>query len=354
MSDSTSATQLLIGCYTGESGTDGVVTARLSAIGPELTGQTVSLPNASWLVQHEQLVLAVSEWNPARLAVLRRMDDGLRVASSAATHGADACHLAVSPDGAWIAVANYASGSVSLFALPTGASLAEPLAVLAFSGHGPDPERQSAPHAHQVTWLDEDHVLVCDLGTDQLHVARARATGEGAELDLLTSVNLPPGTGPRHLVMRPVGPDEQQFAVAGELSGRVVGVRHEGLDWGNGWWVGRSVLATNHPGQSQPSGLRLFGHDLVLANRGTNTIALLRWTDDGMLSLASESPCGGEHPRDLAEHGGLLFVANQGSDTVSVLAHRGEGFEQVGALAVQKPASLLFLSADDSPAGAAR
>ncbi|MEL4504034.1 beta-propeller fold lactonase family protein [Luteococcus sp. H138] len=345
---------LLIGCYTDESGTDGILPTHLTPSGPTVSGPGVELPNASWLVHHDGLVLAVSEWVPGRLAVLRHDGEQWRVASSAPTQGADPCHLAVSPDGAWIAVANYGSGSVSLFVTPGSASLDEPLAVLAFEGNGPVAGRQDSSHAHQVTWLDDDHLLVCDLGADQLRVVRVRATGGGAELEELTAVNLPPGTGPRHLVLRQTAPSEQQVAVAGELNGQVIGLRHEGTDWANGWWVGHNVLATHTPGASQPSGLRWFGHDLVLANRGTDTIALVRWGDDGTLALVSESPCGGRSPRDLAEHGGLLFVANQESDEVSMLAHRGDGFEQVGQLQVRRPASLLFGSVDDGQTGATR
>lgn len=345
---------LLIGCYTDDSGAGGVRGARLGTEGLVLGEGGVALPNASWLVRHAKLLLAFSEWHPGRLALLRHDGEQWRVASSAPTHGTDPCHLAISPDGAWVAVANYGSGSVSLFATPTGASLADPLDVLAFDGSGPVAGRQDSSHAHQVTWLDDDHLLVCDLGADQLHVVEVRATGEGAELSRLTSVNLPAGTGPRHLVMRQLSQLEQQFAIAGELNGQVVALRHEGTDWANGWWVGHSVLATNAPGQSQPSGLRFFGHDLVLANRGTDSLALLRWGDDGTLALASESPCGGRHPRDLVEHGGLLFVANLESDEVTVLAHRGDGFEPVSSLAVARPASLLFLVADGGSEGSAR
>lgn len=167
--------------------------------------------------------------------------------------------------------------------------------------------------------------VVCDPAADRLHVVDARQTAEPRPL---TSVVLPPGTGPRCLVARRTGAEEWQLAVAGERDGRVTVVRHEGHDWANGWWVGASVLATRSPGASQPSAMAWFGHDLVVANRGTDTIALVRWNEDGSIALVSESPCGGTHPRELAEEGGLLFVTHD-QDAVTALAYRGDGFEVV-------------------------
>lgn len=344
--------RILVGCYTDASGEGGIRRVGLSAGGLALDQPAARAVNASWLEEHKALVLGVSERSESALLAVDTSGTVPVVVRTWPSGGRDACHLAVSPDGRTVAVAHYGSGDVAFFRLGVDGLPWGPVGRIVFTGSGPDAERQESSHAHQCTWLTHQVLVVCDLGSDRLQVLDAT---DPCEPRLLTSVNLPPGTGPRHLVARPIGLDEWQLAVAGELDGRVTVVRHEGQDWNHGWWVGASVPGTRSPGSSQPSGLCLFGQDLVLADRGTDTITLLRWSEDGSLARISESPCGGQHPRDLAEHGGLLFVANQHSDEVTVLAHSGEGFEVVSRLPVPAPARLFFLGARNARTlGAAR
>lgn len=344
---STAPTAVLVGCYTDNDGRGGLQLVRADDDG--LTARPVlDLPSPSWLEVHDGLVLACSELDKSLLSLVRVEQDSAQLLSQVPTGGAGACHLAVSPGGSWIAVAHYGSGELTIHATPDGGSLQEARGRLAFDGSGPDAERQDRSHAHQALWLDDDHLVVCDLGTDQLHVV---GLDEDASPTLLVSVNLPAGTGPRHAVL---WHDEASgtattldghlhLAVGGELSGRVVLVRHEGLDWSTGWWVGQQLPATSEPGASQPSGLVWFGADLVLANRGVDELALLAWRDGEHVQLVDQSPAGGRQTRDLREVDGQLWVANQGSDEVRRLRRTPDGFEPVDAVAVPRPARLLPL-----------
>lgn len=328
---------LFLGCYSDEEGHGGILRVRGSV--PTHADEALALRNPSWLEPFAGFVLACCELPESRLAVLRLTDDGAELVSGQPTGGADACHLAVSPDEQWVAVANYTSGQVTLFRAPVDGRLEPATCLHSFTGSGPVTGRQDSAHAHQVTWLDATHFLVNDLGADQLHVLRVD-DGDLVELD---PVVLPAGMGPRHCLLRQEGDEDLHLVVCGELSGEVVAVRHEGNDWGAGWWVMDRVAGSNEPG-AQPSGLRFFGDDLVLGNRGVQTVSLLRWTPEGRLSLVAEAPTGGQHPRDVAVHDGLVWVANQYAGGVTVLRCAADEFTPVAQLDASSPASLLFRS----------
>ncbi|HNV10712.1 MAG TPA: beta-propeller fold lactonase family protein [Propionibacteriaceae bacterium] len=323
----------LVGCYTGADGQGGLV--RLG------DGASTTLPSPTWLTRAHGLILAASELDASRITSLRPGPDGPTLVSTVATHGAAGCHLAVSPSGEWMAQAHYTSGSVALLPCPADGHLEEPADLIQFTGHGPDPDRQAGPHAHQVVWLDDGTFLVPDLGTDQVRVLGVR----DARLVELGALGLPGGFGPRHLVVRPGAEGGVQMAVAGELSGEVSAWTHPGGDWSSGWVELDRTSGTRLAG-SQPSGLRSFGSGLVIANRVVNTLGFLDWTGEGTLELTDELGCEGDHPRDLRVVDGLVWVANQHSDAVSVLRVDGDArartAEELARYPVVTPACLLF------------
>ncbi|MET8546742.1 lactonase family protein, partial [Kitasatospora sp. NPDC004799] len=109
--------------------------------------------------------------------------------------------------------ANYGSGSVSVLPLAADGTPLPPSGVLRHRGSGPRPDRQRAPHAHQVLPDPSGRwVLSVDLGTDSVRVcALDPATGQ---LTVHAETALPPGTGPRHLAFHPSG---RHAYVLGEL-----------------------------------------------------------------------------------------------------------------------------------------
>jgi 6-phosphogluconolactonase len=198
----------------------------------------------------------------------------------------------------------------SILVRPDG-RLGELVDLVTFSGSGPDPDRQQQPHAHQVVW-DGDEVLVADLGTDRLH--RLRVAEDGGLSAAGAAVRLPPGSGPRHLVV--VG---QHLVVACELSGQLWLARRGST---GGWQeVGSVPCSAAHAAEpALPSALRADdGGRLFVANRGPGTVAV--FTLDGSadrLDRLAEFGCGGAGPRDLALAPGQLWVANQADDLLSV------------------------------------
>lgn len=345
---------VLVGGYTPDlDGTAaGVSTVSLG------TGQTrtVPVPSPSYLVRHPDrpLVFAVTESAPSRLTSLAVTATGelSRVGSAVVTSGEGGCHLAVTPDGRRLLVAHYGSGTVSSFRVAGDGTLSEELDAYRLTGSGPDAERQSSPHAHQVVAVD-DELLVCDLGSDCVH--RLRLDGSGRLAQAAPPVRLPPGSGPRHLVV--VG---EHLAVACELSAEVWLGRRTPTGWEQVHRVPSSGGAARpgapdpaddvgpeDAGTVYPSAIVAEKYRVYVANRGPGTVSVLDLDPArDTLTLIAEFDCGGRWPRDLALSPGRLWVALQTDHRVTVFSTSTlPPLGPVGGFAVPSPTCLLLVPA---------
>lgn len=272
----------------------------------------------SWLVpvpgSDNGQVYAVAE-GPGEVALV---DGSGAVVSSTPCGGEGPCHLALSPDGAWLAVSNYVSGTVGLVRV-TGDAL-ELADTLALEGSGPH-ERQDGPHAHQATWLDDARLLVCDLGADRIHEVSVEGSGE---LRHTGEIELPAGTGPRHLALHPTRDDLGW--VVGELA-RTVHVLRRTDD---GWSAADPVSTTPHgpaEGETTAAGIVVGpeGDQVLVSTRGTDTVSVFGTDDDGALELVQHLGVA-TWPRFIGwlpgAEGEVLLVAAERADVVH--AHRRE------------------------------
>lgn len=252
------------------------------------------------------LLSAVNETAAGQISLVSPVSQS--AVSSAPTLAADPCHVCVHVAGGstTLFVANYSGGTLTVHPV-SDAQVGEPtLSVLYGDG-------SVSPHPHQAV-IDRDRGLlyVPDLGLDAVHIHRLAdlLSGNPEYRDL----ELPAGTGPRHLVV-----DGDVILVVGELSRTITAV-----DLATGAVLAASPSTAN-PGDADepgPSALRLtrFGH-IVVANRGPNTLAVLSWdAPKRRLALLGETHCGGVHPRDLefTDDERYLVVAHQWSDHLTV------------------------------------
>lgn len=331
--------QVLVGRYTDAGGAGGVQRFTLAPGGPaggEVTcDASLALLSPSWMIRARGLVFAVTEDAESRLSALREDASGLTLVSSVPTGGSDACHVAASPDGRWLAVAHYTSGSVRVVELPADGELDGSLReLLQLEGHGPDADRQDSAHAHEIVWIDQTHFFCNDLGSDRLHIVEVHDDGSLTQLD---PIEVPAGFGPRHSVLR-----GRQLAVVGELSGDLLTFQHEGDRIDAGWRQVDRVPSTGTGRHAQPSGIVTFGDDLVLGNRQIDTLARFTWDADGHVALVTEAPCGGELPRDVVVHEDQVWVALQEGDAVVVHRLADDGFTEATRWPVDGAARVLF------------
>jgi 6-phosphogluconolactonase (cycloisomerase 2 family) len=326
-------TEFLVGCYTFGAGGRG---RRIEVVAHDpatdrwelLTDQDLAEPVAgsssteqpqspSYLAWHPdgRHVYAVGEVSDGQVWALAvaRGGHGLAVLGSAPTGGAHPCHLAVDPSGRVLLTANYTSGSLAVHRLQPDGRIGALTQQVQHEGSGPHPDRQRGPHAHMVHIVDETLVLAVDLGADL--IAAYRLDAAAATLAPLASSSLPAGFGPRHLIAL----DHDRVVVAGELTGEIALLR---LDPATGRLelldLQRGSDVTGEPAAPSGIGRTDDGRYVLMANRGPETVASFR-VHGQTIQLVDETPCGGDHPRDLTVVGDRVYVANQESDAITVL-----------------------------------
>ena len=87
--------------------------------------------------------------------------------------GAGPCHLVVDRGGRCAVVANYAGGNVECLPIREDGSLGKPSCLVQHKGVGFDPQRQSAPRAHNLCFDPAERILLAvDLGLDKIMIYR--------------------------------------------------------------------------------------------------------------------------------------------------------------------------------------
>ncbi|SDT68781.1 lactonase family protein [Actinoplanes derwentensis] len=310
---------VFVGCYTGDKGGegDGITLIRRDPGTGDLTrlGLVARTPSPSFLVQHPTLpvLYAVNELEQGTVSAFAvAPDHSLTPLVTHPTGGSDPCHLAVTADGRHLVVANYASGSVSVHPLDAEGVPGERSDLLTLAGSGPDTERQSSPHAHQVVPdRNGSDVLISDLGSDR--VWRSRLDPVSGRLGAPEpAVAAKPGTGPRHLVRSVDG----ALLLVGELTGALSWYRPAG---GPTLEAHGETATSTLPGPVYPSEITMGrdGRFVYVANRGPDTVSVFAWDGDSA-TLIAEVPAGGVWPRHMILLGDHLYVTNQRSHNVTI------------------------------------
>ncbi len=297
-------TLLWVGSYTENMGgfSRGISAVRLGDKGLEFAGFGVATSSPSYVIHAPvpNVLYAVDEAN-GRVEAFRRKGKSSTLVSigGQATSGTQPCHLAATDQ--WLYAANYGTGQVDVFPLDAEGGIGALHQSLLSSGSGPKPE-QDGPHAHS-TLAFGDTAITADLGTDRVNVYR----WSGGQLGLESSVELPPGTGPRDFA---VSPTAGKIFLLGELGGAVFAL---------GGGRNLQVVQAGHSGAApgdHAAGLvaDATGRFLYTALRGSNRVVAI---DATTLAPIADLPSGGDIPRGLCRVGNLLLVANQNSGTIA-------------------------------------
>lgn len=278
--------------------------------------------NASFGAHGNGLVYLVDERDEGAVVVLRREQDGWDWLARVPSQGQAPCHLALDPLGSRLAVANYGSGSVALYALDgRGWPVGRP-ASFQGRGRGPVADRQEGPHAHCVRFSrGGEGLYVVDLGADRVDCLKL---GKGAVfLEAQTAWRAPPGSGPRQLLFDPRRPSA---LVLSELASTLTL-----LDVREGKLHPRQAASTLPPGFDGQSlgghlALNAAGDRVYASNRGDDSIAVFACAD-GRLELLQHVPSGGAHPRHfvLLEERRQIVVAHEKDGRVAVLGIAPDG-----------------------------
>lgn len=190
---------LLVGTYT-DAGSEGVYSYTMDAGSADLkhTGTFIT-PNPSYLaLDRDKRVVYIAnedgEKSMVTSALLDTRNGRLSAINSSYTLGKDPAYVATN-DRDKVVTANYGSGSITLFKMNSKGLLGEPDWRIALGQEG-------ASHPHSAYFSPNGKELfVTDLGLDKVFHFNVNASGNPPITIGENGVDLPEGSGPRHIIM---------------------------------------------------------------------------------------------------------------------------------------------------------
>lgn len=329
-------TKMWIGTYTRKEGhVDGKAAGiyHLQLVYDKLntlhTKEDIVNPSFVCLSPDQKYLYAVSELGPdvdsTGYVYSYRVDgDSLVFINREPTFSFAPCYVSIHPNKKWLYVANYVGGMIVRYPLADNGSILPASDRLRLEGSGPD-ARQEDSHPHSVTLSpDGQWLVVADLGTDIVHSYLA----EDSLWVEKSSIVLPAGAGPRHIVFHPKAP---YAYVVNELNSSVTAF-HFNKD------NGALNIIEHYP--TLPENVDMFslcadihltpdGKYLYASNRGHNSIIAYEVNaENGKLNTIGYFETRGDFPRHFAidPSGDYLLVANQNTDNlVQFIIDEGTG-----------------------------
>jgi 6-phosphogluconolactonase len=326
---------MYVGTYTQEgSDSKGIYVYRYDSATAQITplGLAVETVNPSFLAIHpnHHFLYAVNEVSnyggeksgAVSAFAIDSASGKLTLLNQVATKGGDPCYISFDKTGKYILVANYGGGSVAIFPILSDGRVGEISAFIQHSGHGTNPERQEAPHAHSIDLSpDNRFALVDDLGLDETLIYRFDAAKGALTADpKLAALSANAGAGPRHLAFHPNG----QFAyVINEMASAISAFRFDAATGSVEKLQTISALPKTFSGHSEAAEIEVHpsGRFLYASNRGHDSIAVFAIDKNtGKLTPLEFVPTKGQSPRhfEIDPSGSLLFAANEKSDNTVI------------------------------------
>ncbi len=360
--------QLLVGSYTaGQS--QGIYRLNFDSATGQIDAkplQVIKSENPSWLTlsKDQRQLFVVNENGPGQTDPVGRVSSyaidpkthELSLINQVQSLGNEPTHSGLSVEASHLFVSNYSVAEDpggTLAVLPVGAD-GKLKPVVQMSSHPSsrvNPERQMSAHVHStVSSPDGQYVFSNDLGADKIFAYRFDPKAN-PELPLTAatpaSVQLPPGSGPRHLLF---SADGKHAWLTMEMSAQVAV-----FDYKDGQLKQTQMveLATGQPVSDKAAAALHASSDgkfLYVSNRGTANQLLVFAIDPatGHLKELQRRSVEGDHPREfsLDPSGKFLLIANQKSNQIVVVerdSKTGLLGKTVQKLPMDAPSDLKFM-----------
>lgn len=361
--------ELLIGTYT-QGRSQGIYRLQFDSRSGQLGAtplQVFQSANPSWLTlsRDQRQVFVVNENGPGQADVVGRVSSlaidpktrQLSLINQVQSLGNEPTHSSLSADGQYLFVSNYSvaadpGGSLAVLPVSREGQLSPPVQLSSHPASRVNPERQLSAHVHStVSSPDGRFVFSNDLGADQVFVYRYDPKANPQHpLTAATpaSVQLPPGSGPRHLLF---AADGKRAYLSMEMSAQVAV-----FDYQDGTLTQRQLvdLAAGQPAAKKAAAALHASADgkfLYVSNRGSANELLVFAIDPntGELKELQRRSVEGDHPREfsLDPSGRFVLVANQKSNQIVVIerdVQSGLLGKTVQTLAFDAPSDIKFLS----------
>ncbi|MEX5689609.1 lactonase family protein [Pseudomonas silesiensis] len=360
--------QLLVGSYTaGQS--QGLYRLKFDSSNGQIDAkplQVVNSENPSWLTlsSDQRRLFVVNENGPGQADPVGRVSSyaidpkthELSLINQVQSLGNEPTHSSLTVEASHLLVSNYSvaadpGGTLAVVPVDADGKLQPVVQMSSHPSSRINPERQMSAHVHStVSSPDGRYVFSNDLGADRIFVYRFDPKAN-PDLPLTAakpaSVQLPPGSGPRHLLFSADGKHawltmemSAQVAVFDYRDGQLEHTQM--VDLAAGQPVSDKAAAALHASAD--------GKFLYVSNRGTANQLLVFAIDPatGQLKELQRRSVEGDHPREfsLDPSGKFLLIANQKSNQIVVVerdAKTGLLGKTVQKLPMDAPSDLKFL-----------
>lgn len=358
---------VLVGTYTGGA-SQGLYRYRFDTATGQIAptpAQVVPSDNPSWLILNpdQTRLYAVNENGPGAKDVLGKVSaftidphtHTVTQTSQVMSRGDEPTYSSLAKGERHLFVANYAvqpdpGGSLAVLSLNAKGELNPVVQQERHPASGVNHERQASSHVHSVVSSpDGRFVYVQDLGADKVFIYRYNGQKSKQPLTAANpaAVELPPGSGPRHLLF---SADGKHAYLTLEMAGQVVVfdvrkgnlVRKQLIDLAAGQEVDHKAGAALH-----------FSADskwLYVTNRGKASELLVFSVDSkqGTLTEVQRRSVEGVEPREFSidPSGAFVLIANQKSNQIVVIKRdpaTGLLGDTVQTLAIDSPSDIKFL-----------
>jgi len=245
----------------------------------------------------------------------------LKFLNRVSSGGAGPCYVSLDQTARFALVANYAGGSIAVFAIQPDGSLGERTAFVQQTGSSVNPQRQTHSYAHSIL-VDPSNrfALVDDLGADKIFIYRFNAQAGSLAPNNPPFANIAPGSGPRHLAFHPNG---KWIYVISEIASTVTAFNWNPENGALEEFQTVSALPENFKGANTSAEIAVHpnGKFLYASNRGDDSLAIFAIDPaTGKLTLVEHISCGGKTPRffTIDPSGKWLLCSNHGSDNTVV------------------------------------
>ncbi|MQU27208.1 beta-propeller fold lactonase family protein [Pseudomonas helleri] len=361
--------ELLVGSYT-QGKSQGIYRLQFNSDSGRITPEPLQVfktANPSWLTlsKDQQRLFVVNENGKGQSDVVGRISslaidpktNELSLINQVKSLGEEPTHSSLSADERYLFVANYGvhedpGGSLAVLPINDQGQLQ---AVTQMSSHQAslvNPERQMSAHVHSVVSSpDGKFVFANDLGADKIFVYRYDPAAN-VEHPLVAAnpaaVELPAGSGPRHLLF---SKDGKHAYLTTEMSAQVFV-----FDYADGHLKQRQAvdLAHGQPQEKRAAGALHTSADgkfLYVSNLGKANELLVFTIDPmtGELTEIQRRSVEGDHPREftLSPNGKFVLVANQMSNAIVVIerdAKTGKLGKTVQTLPMDAPSDVKFIN----------
>ncbi|MFJ3469928.1 lactonase family protein [Pseudomonas sp. NPDC090201] len=327
--------------------------------------QVIKSENPSWLTlsKDQRHLFAVNENGPGQTDVVGKVSSfaidpkthAVSFINQIDSKGEEPTHSNLSKDGRFLFVANYAvhpdpGGSLAVVPVGKDGRLSPVVQTATHEASKVNPERQASSHVHAAVPTPDDKYLVAmDLGADKMFVfSYDHNQAQPLKPAKTPAVDLPPGSGPRHLLF---SKDGKHAWLTMEMSAQVAV-----FDYRDGEFKRTQLVElANKEGQQNRAAGGLHtspdGKFLYVANRGeVNELLVFSINGNGQLKEIQRRSVEGKEPREFSfdPSGHFMLIANQKSNqivTVRVDPKTGLLGETVQKIDFDSPSDFRFLSA---------